>query len=60
MFCVILILQYLCFVSGNNSFPGSYVVKLADWNTGRVYFGEDYGQGPLSFGPVCAGNVLIF
>ena len=38
------------------AFSRKWVVKLAHWNTGRVYFGPDYGRGPSSFGPVCLGT----
>lgn len=37
-------------------FFGTWKVRAANWNTGRLYFGDNYGFGVSSFGPVCQGT----
>lgn len=34
-------------------FFGQWEPRIANWNTGRLYFGDNFGP---SFGPVCQGN----
>ena len=45
---------YFSAVSGN--FLGEWIPRLANWNTGRLYFGDNYSFGVYSYGPVCQGT----
>jgi len=42
--------------SVSEEFYGTWHVRLSNWNTGRLYFADDYGTGPTGFGPVCKGT----
>ena len=44
----------------NAEFDIAYEVKISNWNTGRLYFGDRYSFGISSFGPVCQGQGLYF
>ena len=39
----------------NCKFFGTYEVKIQNWNRGRIYFGDNYGRGVSTYGPVCKG-----
>lgn len=34
----------------------TYEIRLANWNTGKVYVGIGHEQGIITFGSVCVGN----
>mgnify|MGYP006944946537 CR=1 FL=1 len=36
-------------------FFGTYDAKIQNWNRGRIYFGDNYGRGVSTYGPVCKG-----
>ena len=46
------LIKFLIFIFSfaTSEFFGSYVPRIANWNTGRIYLGEDYGRGPDYFG----------
>lgn len=48
------ILLYLPVVFGN--FYGQWIPRISNWNTGRLYFGDNYSFGVSSYGPVCQGT----
>ena len=37
-------------------FFGKWEIAIANWNTGRLYFADNYGFGASSYGPVCQGT----
>ena len=37
-------------------FFGTWHPRVANWNTGRLYFADSYGKTISSYGPVCQGT----